>query len=499
MPEPDDIARPEPSAVLESLRSIGYSISTAIADLIDNSIAAGAHNIRLLGFWSLKEPYIVVADDGSGMSEKELFRAMTLGSKSPIEARNAKDLGRFGMGLKTASFSQCRKLTVGSKRANESLVVREWDLDYVLQSQEWLLKKSTDQKALELIEEHLTGQSGTCVIWRNLDRIIDTNNERGKEHWINTLTEVENHLAMVFHRFLSKRGRLKILLGTYEIKPWDPFLASHDFTQEFSEGLTSNKYGNIPVQAYVLPHKSKLSDEQLASAGGIKGWNGQQGLYIYRNDRLLVSGGWAGLGLRSEDSFNLARIAVDIPNTADVDWQLDIKKSRVRPPNELRGRLKQIAEIMQNRSKQTYNAKGKIASRKISGDFASVWKERWKGTRLGFEINRKHPLIKEVLFASPNNQLKAIIRLLEETLPLEQIAFYLADTPTARIEPFEDGTDSDDFKKAVQLLDHVLSTSQMPLPLLQSKLLEIEPFNKFPDLVLSILHRGSDDGSEDPK
>lgn len=498
---PDDRAPPEPSAVMESLRAIGYSPATAIADLVDNSIAAGASNVHIQCMWRLGTSYIAVIDDGSGMAESALIKAMTLGSKSPLEARDKNDLGRFGMGLKTASFSQCRKLTVGSKTGG-ALSVREWDLDYIQNAKDWLLKRQTDEDGNTILQSFLTEENGTCVIWRNMDRIVDASHseEKGKEHFLGVIEDIEKHLSMVFHRFLARRGRLKIFINKYDVKPWDPFLSAHDFTQEFSEVLQSTG-GPIPVDAFVLPHRSRLSEEEFANAGGIRGWNGQQGLYVYRNDRLLVAGGWAGLGLRSEDQFNLARIAVDISNQKDSEWQLDIKKSRARPPNEIRGRLKQIGEIMQERSRQTYRSKGKFLSRKISGEMAPVWKERWKGPKLGYEINRQHPLIKAVLANPSEKDVKTILRLIEETLPLEGIAYYLADSPNARLEPFEDTHDSDDFKDVVHLLDIVMATTKMPLSLLESKLLEIEPFNRYPEAVLTILHRGggSSNAAESPE
>ncbi len=471
---------------------------TAVADLIDNSIAAKATRILIFCQWSQKESYITLLDNGTGMNERELVRAMTLGSKSPTELRSAGDLGRFGMGLKTASFSQCRQLTVASKQSRV-LSIREWDLDYIQQAKDWLLKKNTDEKGDELVKKLLIGDTGTCVIWRNLDRIIDFSaaEGKGKEHFLEVMESIENHLAMVFHRYLARK-RLKISINGHDIKPWDPFMVKHDFTQEYGEDIAS-AHGLIRVHGYVLPHRSRLTENEFLDAGGPNGWNGQQGLYVYKNDRLLVAGGWAGLGLRAEDQFNLARVAIDIPLNSDAAWHLDIKKSRVRPPNEVRGRLKKIAEIMQERSRHTYRSKGRILGRKISGTFAPVWKEQWKGSKLGYHINRDHPVVSGVISRLASEDLKLLLRLLEETLPLENIAFYLADSPNARQEPFEEKTDTTDFKSIVALLDQIISTTKLPLSLLESTLTEIDPFNRYPEKVLEILRRGKADDGETAK
>src|SRR5690349_3391180 len=124
-------AHPKPKSTLNSYRSFGYSVQTAIADIIDNSITARAKNIWINYVWDGSKSYLSILDDGLGMDLIELIDAMTPGSKNPQDNRESHDLGRFGLGLKTASFSQCRRLTVVSKKKDTILIKRCWDLDYV--------------------------------------------------------------------------------------------------------------------------------------------------------------------------------------------------------------------------------------------------------------------------------------------------------------------------------------------------------------------------------
>ncbi len=143
MPE-YEIATPRPGALIESLRSIGYDLPTAVADIIDNSLTASARQVDIVFHWAGANSWICILDDGIGMPDRKLFEAMRPGSQNPLQTRSSNDLGRFGLGLKTASFSQARRLTVITKTTRGSIAVREWDLDYVEREDEWrLLKEPT--------------------------------------------------------------------------------------------------------------------------------------------------------------------------------------------------------------------------------------------------------------------------------------------------------------------------------------------------------------------
>ncbi len=288
-----DIAAPRPDSLIQSLRAFGYDLSTAIADIVDNSISAGAKNIAIDFYWDGKDSYIAIWDDGCGMTEDELINAMRPGSRNPLEERSSKDLGRFGLGLKTASFSQCKKLTVASKSAGGNFSVRCWDLDYVTQHGEWRLLKKGSHVLGRLLDKLPDTDSGTLVLLENLDRLtkgtkVDDKNDHDK--FLEDAERVKDHLAMVYHRYLERINGPRIFVNSRQVKPWDPFLTSETATQNLTEEAHDILGGRLVVKPYVLPHVSKISQEVHDRAAGPKGWNAQQGFYVYRNSRLLVAG-----------------------------------------------------------------------------------------------------------------------------------------------------------------------------------------------------------------
>jgi hypothetical protein len=314
-----DLAEPFAAPMSESLRAFGYELPTAIADLLDNSISAGSKNIWVDFLWNGADSTITITDDGRGMNEEELVNAMRPGSRNPLESRDPKDLGRYGLGLKTASFSQCRRLVVRSKTSGNAVSTRFWDLDFVAYKNKWLLLRDAGENA-EIHFKRLTKlDHGTVVLWDQIDRLVkehEVNNETHKRFFYDRIEAVEKHLAMVFHRFLEGK-RLRIFVNNNELRPWDPFLKFEKATQQIADEritLFQKKIGIIP---YVLPHISKLTEEKHSEAAGVKGWNLHQGFYVYRNERLLVAGDWLGLPFAKEEHFKLARIQLDIPNSMD--------------------------------------------------------------------------------------------------------------------------------------------------------------------------------------
>ena len=276
-------AIPEASSMIETFRAIGYNIETAIADIIDNSISARAKNIWINFEWLGAKSWISIKDDGSGMNNTELIQAMRPGSKNPLNDRDAKDLGRFGLGLKTASFSQARKLTVLSKKQEYSDVYWTWDLDFVNQTGTWDLIRYLPEGDFKAQMDIL--DSGTIVIWNDIDRLVknfkkDDNNALDK--FLIIMEQVKKHLMMVFHKFIEQR-RINIYFQDSKISAWNPFLVEENATQVFPEEILHN--GKVVMRGFVLPHKSKITEDTYKIAEGLKGWNEQQGFYIYRNER----------------------------------------------------------------------------------------------------------------------------------------------------------------------------------------------------------------------
>ena len=437
-----DVVSPRADHLMESLRGAGYSLPAAVSDLIDNSVTAGAGNIWVDFHWSGANSRVLILDDGRGMSEVELVDAMRIGSRSPREERDGDDLGRFGLGLKTASISQARSLTVATRTvSSESPSVRRWDLDHLASVGEWQLLRPTVEELGEDVAALNELPHGTLVIWEKPDRMVGDvgpDDERARRQFLQALEAVENHIAMVFHRLMTGRGAVAIWLNGQRITPWDPFLMAEDATQDMgSESL--GRGGEVVVNPYVLPHHSRLTSERHRQAGGPAGWNAQQGFYVYRNRRLLLPGDWLGLEFQKEEHYKLARILVDLPNSSDDEWDIDVRKSRASPPLRFRDDLLRIARATRRRAVEVYRHRGKTMARSSRSVPTFVWLRRSRGGRIHYAVNRDHPLISAAL-SSPSvtgAELGRILRLVEEYVPVQQIWVDMAEGDETQSQPFE--------------------------------------------------------------
>ncbi|MFN7761207.1 MAG: ATP-binding protein [Pseudanabaena sp.] len=484
------IAAPLPSAMVESFRAFGYDIGTAIADLIDNSITAGAKNIWLSFSWDGANSYVSIRDDGYGMTKSQLISAMRLGSQSPLEQRESHDLGRFGLGLKTASFSQCRRLTVASRSKNHEVSISRWDLDYLNQVNEWRLLSSPAEGSEQKINDLTNMFQGTIVLWECLDRFVGnakTDDQKAQNDFLETVEVVEKHLAMVFHRFLEKRDRLKLWINNRLIKPWNPFLLHAQATQILpSEPLTFNGE-TVKFQPYVLPHHSKIDQESYDRAAGVNGWNAQQGFYVYRNERLLVAGDWLSLGYQKDEHCKLARIQVDLPNSMDSDWSIDIKKSRARPPVVLKADLRRIAKLTRHRATEIYRHRGKVLARENTEDHVFIWDKKIMRGKVFYSINKEHPLVQE-LFNIPNNYqplIRALLRLLEETVPVQQIWLDSSVEPEKQAQAFDE-IPSEQVMEVMIEIYLALRKTNLTQEQARDRILTMEPFQRFENLVQTL-------------
>lgn len=444
-------AIPEASSMIETFRAIGYNIETAIADIIDNSISANAKNIWINFEWLGEDTWISIKDDGVGMDENEIIQAMRPGSINPLNERTSKDLGRFGLGLKTASFSQARKLTVISKKINNTIVNWTWDLDFVNQIGDWkLIKYELNENVLNEMSEL---KSGTIVLWNDIDRQvkgISKEDKNAMDKFLQTMQNVKKHIAMVFHKFIGSK-RIKIYFQKRVIDAWDPFLVNESSTQVFPEERILN--GEVKIVGFVLPHKSKLEEETYRIAEGINGWNGQQGFYVYRNDRLLLAGDWLGI-FRKEEHYKLARIQIEISNSLDLDWQIDIKKSIARPPLVLKDQIKAYALNVRQRAVEVYRHKGRIVQQIAGQKFVPFWIEHRRGDKWFFKVNRENPILTKIKEHAKNDSDKAIetlLRFIEETIPSKSIYIKESEKPELQGSPFE-ATNHEIIKNTMQLL-----------------------------------------------
>lgn len=475
-----EIVAPRPAAISESLRAFGYTFESAVADLVDNCITGGAGTVRIGFDWNKGNPFLWIADDGRGMAAEQLTEAMRAGSQSPLDERHPDDLGRFGLGLKTASFSQCRRLTVASRPVGGELAVRCWDLDVIRKTDEWRLLEEPSPlvapTAKAFKEKH-----GTLVIWENLDRWTTAGEEQATyKHFTEKIEQVQRHLEMVFHRFLGPK--LVIEIAGVAIEAWDPFLEGHKATQELRDEALRIFGRRLSVHPYVLPHKSFLKPQEHRKAAGPKGWNAQQGFYLYRNERLIIAGDWLGLGFQQEEHFKLARIRVDLPNTMDAEWQLDVKKSTAVPPPGLRKDLERIAKFTRGEASKVYRHRGKEVRRKSQQDTDLVWKQVKGRDSVMFRVNRKHTVLAALLKeAGPAGT--QIIDLLEGTIPVESIVMANAESPdTLRTdENYETSPMLE--KRALALLRLKIEEGGLDPRQAFEEVARIEPFDRSPRLL----------------
>jgi len=487
-------APPRASAMLESLRGLGYSTAGALADIIDNSISAGATTVDIQFNWKEKSSNIYILDNGYGMSDQELESAMTLGDKNPLDTRSPHDLGRFGMGLKTASFSQCKRLTVASKKKGVTSCLR-WDLDLITSNPElgWILFEGPEPGSEDLTKKLECIDQGTIVIWELLDRIVTESFK--VDDFLNLMEDhVECHLAMVFHRLLEgQRPKIKLNLNGKKIEAWDPFLSGHPakpWTSPVQRHPTSA--GQIEVQCHVLPHSDKLSNSEYDINGGPAGWNAQQGFYVYRNQRLLVAGGWLGLGQpkawNREEPYRLARIRVDIPNTADAEWKIDVRKSVARPPVSLRPWLMSMANDTRARARRVFAYRGSLALSSENQQIEQAWRVERLKSGLRYRIDPNHPSVSAVMDSAVEIQplIKAMLRVIEETVPVQRIWLDTAENKETPYTGFEGEPNEAIIEVATVLFNDLVERKGNSIEQARSSMLKTEPFQKFPTLIAKL-------------
>ena len=412
---------PYAPTLMESTRAIGYSIEAAIADIVDNSISAFAGQVDI-DFFPLGEAYIAIIDDGLGMSCEQLLEAMQYGSKNPLEDREEYDLGRYGLGMKTASLSQCRILTVLTKK-DGCFAGAQWNLNHIQQAESWSLLILDENEAREYpsFEKLNQRRTGTLVIWQDLDRFAIGESDI-TEAFRRKMDIIREHLSLVFHRYLSGETGIKkliIKMNEQSVMPKDPFLVKKS-TQLMDEEIIVVRGQKVSVKPYILPHTSKLTSKELKELGGKDGLRKNQGFYVYRNKRLLVWGNWFRL-MRQGDLSKLARVQVDIPNSLDDLWTLDIKKSVATPPEEVKKNLSIIIEKIAEGSKRTWTYRGK---KETNDKVVHIWNRLV--TREGgikYEINESHPIVRRLIEEHPDikNQIETLLQQISISLPINSL------------------------------------------------------------------------------
>jgi len=392
--------------LLESMRSVGYSLEAAIADLIDNSITAGAHHI-VIDVDVVDAAYLAILDDGHGMTSADAREALRLAGT--IGDRGSSDLGRFGLGLKTASLSQARSLTVITKQAG-NITALQWDVDFVQDKGQWLLLvlKETDLSDRPLWADFCAQPSGTLILWDKLDLLLGDTTSPGT-FLADRLGGVRSSLALVFHRFLAdRRDRLAIMVNGIDLRPLDPFLSDNPKTQRTAPETLLISGDEVRVEAFTLPHPHDLTPEERQRADLGEVMREAQGFYIYRNRRLISHGHWYGLARMNELS-KQTRVQVDVPTSLDALWQLDIKKSQTEPPQSFKLRLRQLMDPILDRGHRVHNFRG----RRENTDVAYIWTKLKTRYGFGYEVNLESPVVESVLSRLDTDDAERVISLLQ--------------------------------------------------------------------------------------
>lgn len=448
-----DRAAPNPAALIEAMRSLGYTLETAIADLVDNSISHNATHICIQFDWAGKNSTISISDNGCGMQEGQLVEAMRAGARNPRAERASNDLGRFGLGLKTASFSQASRMSVISRAPGYPEAARVWDLPYMEAVNDWILQHEITGDARRHAKWSMQQPSGTCVVWENLDRLVgevSTDNLTAHKAFMEAADRVTSHLSMVFGEFLVGSGSVRMEVGNVILDRWDPFMRDHTATQILPSERLSIGGHSVQVRPYVLPHYSKLTKAEFDKASGQRGWTAHQGFYIYRNNRLISAGGWLSLGLTRDEHLKLARIRIDLDNEFDFEWNLDVRKSVASPPVELRQGLRRIARLTRERAQEVYRHRGRQIVANTPQDHSSVWEVKVMRGRTLFRINRDHDVVRALAGTGENGRaVEALLKLMEQTLPLASIYIRHAEAPEEQPTPFDDTKD----KQIREMLD----------------------------------------------
>lgn len=406
-------------ALLTGLRAIGYSFSTAVADIIDNSVSAGATAVNVFFDPLATVPYFCILDNGCGMNFAELNNAMLPGSDRTDKVDCELELGRFGLGLKSASLSQCREFIVASKKYGKTNAM-SFDLDVIEDCNKLMLKVLDKDEIdnLPKIDMLKAYESGTLVIWTKFDK-IESSAKSFEDSFRNVVAEAKKHVEFVFHRFYND---IEIYFNNKRIEKRDPFLLGSFGRQQTGRTTSISIDGStIKITPYTLPFANSLTSEEKALLGNPKSIYDEQGFYIYRNKRLISWGNWMRMGVRSELN-KLARIQVDIPSSLDEVWTLDVKKSSAKIPDMIKSQIKASVEDSIVRSKRTTRFPGV----KEQTPEVRVWDRinEHEG-KIRYQINRKTPAIvalEGVLGEAEKELLEMVLSQIECYLPKYSIS-----------------------------------------------------------------------------
>jgi hypothetical protein len=476
----EEVECPPGPMLMESMRAVGYSLATALADIIDNSISAESGNVDIHYSATEDEPYIAILDDGNGMSRDEAHRAMQLAGNGVIAERTTSDLGRFGLGLKTASLSQCRKFVVISKKMGVTTGL-VWDLDHLIAKGSWSLKvlSQGEIRGVQHSADLESSPNGTLVVWTQLDRFLGQSREIVRE--LDTqMMESKRHLSLIFHQFLNGDGvfsKVKMAINGGPLIGVDPFLARSRRTQKSSVEVIRIDDVDIEVQSYTLPFIGKMTsaERELAQVPGAL--RDSQGFYIYRGGRLVIWGTWFRF-MPKNDTGKLTRVKVDIPNSLDHLWSLDIKKSSAVPPRMVRERLRHLAGTMLEPSHKIHQYRGRKA--KVDDPLVRPWELVEDRDEFRYSINREHPMFAGVIAESSPSLLRLMnqaLTILEDTFPVHDLYNRMSGDRV----PKQEDQDFSVMKEVLLKVWALERSSGESVGDFVARMTHIEPWDKFED------------------
>ena len=455
--------------LLESMRSVGYSLEAAVADLVDNSISAGARRIDI-DLEPLSASHVAILDDGAGMSPDQAIAALRLAGSAG--ERNATDLGRFGLGLKTASLSQARRLTVITKQNGETTGLR-WDIDHVRRTGRWSLLRLS---AAEIAETPWASQlkvraSGTLIIWTDLDLLIGDAADPG-EMMRQRVPPLIESLALVFHRYMKRRAdSIEIVVNGNLVVPLDPFVTSNPRTQTSPTQHIVIGGSQVSVTAHTLPHVSGLTPEERQRPDLGVQMREAQGFYIYRNERLISHGHWYGLA-RMDEISKQTRVQVDVPNAIDHLWHLDIKKSRAEPPASFKTELRRIISGVIEKGRRVYTYRGR---KEVGSSAVHLWEKIRERDGFRYEVNLENPLVSALLSGLPTADASRVLRLLEslaDAFPLHDVFAEMAGNSPVVVAERIESTSLESLR-----LFRDSNDAQPPIESVVAMLKHVEPFS----------------------
>ena len=483
--------------MLESLRGIGYSPASAVADIIDNSIAARATRVRVDFLWRGPDSIVRISDNGCGMDREALVAAMRPAGRHLLEPREPEDLGRFGLGLKTASLSQGSLLAVASRVEGGDVEVRCWNLAHVAEVDEWQLLRGMPAEIATDADLLNNQSSGTVVVIARLDRMLGgelTDNATDSSRFFSLARTVERHLSMTFHRYLEgSNPRLTVTVNGDDdgskIIPWDPFITNHPATAPTPVEIIGHSGGAIEVQGFVLPHRDRMSSAEFEKAEGPLGWQVHEGFFVYRGQRLLVPGGWLGLGpgrgWTQNGIHRLARIRLDLPTSGDQDWKVDIRKSSAVPPPSLRGRLQSLADNVRRDAREIFSHRAGAGTRKQREQLVRAWVPVHTSRGVSYRIDRSHPSVLRALDAvgGQRHLVEEMLAVIEASVPVQRIWIDVSESADFAAPQMEPTLSIDEAAALSSLYRHMRVELNLGADQARARLMKLEPFAAHPDAI----------------